>query len=586
MKLAFLSPCLALGGVERQLMDIIGNLSIDVEAIVVVVDNPGWIHPKGIAAMEQFAPVHILPMEQIDSFLVTEKVDIIIVWGISQLSQIIHEFTGKIIICCHGSDLEWSQFYVQGCVSVADVFVGVSEASRRPLSVVDSQRIRIIHNGISLEHCSPTMGRQDARHQLGINPEDFVVGFVGRYSDEKRADLMIQAVHQIEGCKIILAGSGQQESYLRELAEPLGNRAIFVDHTYRIGDLNLAMDCFCGLTKDEGFWLGGMEAAAIGVPLVCTTVGVLEEIQQEHGLLWEEVPKQVTVEELAQAIQRARDDSSVPFRAARLKSILSQFSVKRMANQWEELLRQLVGKTGPYTPRPAVQFVEGPNFPGIHALSYPAYSYPPLLYYRYSGTAQLQVAVASPAEKFATHWEYQPAHHLLLTGAAPFRFRRTARTLQIPIPPPTYEYEVAQYESFTLGPMMITDSTGAPIDLTRKNLTFTASVAPVTIVFVLTGNSITVSGAYHNIIHVISSSENTQIAQILTWVLSDNATGNTMAQGTLTVAAPIIGFHCCNPNCATIPLLLVKPKVGRMYADIPAYEAGATQCQIANQNTT
>jgi glycosyltransferase involved in cell wall biosynthesis len=566
-------------------MDLIANLSIDVEAIVVVIENPNlyWVHPKGVAAMEQLAPVYILPMEQIDSFLIEENVDIAVAWGISQLPQIIHEFSGKIIVCCHGSDLEWSQFYVQQCVSVVDLFVGVSKSVLRPFSIVDPQRVRIIHNGIDPVRCGSTMNRQEARCKLGINSNDFVMGYVGRYSDEKRADLMIQAIGQLENCKILLVGSGHQEARLREVAVPLGDRAIFVEHTYQVGDLIAAMDCFCGLAKEEGFWFGGTEAALVGVPLVCTTVGVLEEIQQEHGLLWEEVSKEVTVDELVRAIQRMQADSSVFFRAAKLKAILSQFTMQRMARRWEELLRGCIGEVGQYVPRSAIQFVEGPNFPGIYAFSYPIYSYPPLLYYRYVGNIQVQIAGDSPAEKFATHWEYQPAHHLLIMGAAPFRFRRTARTLQIPMPPPTYEYEVPQYEPFTIGPMVITNSTGAPIDLTGKNLIFTASAD---FTFILTGYAIMVSGVYHNIVYVTSSSNNTQTDQMFVWMLRDASTGNTLAQGLLTVTSPIIGFYCCNPTCATIPMLLVKPKVGRLYTDTPAYEAGATQCQIANKNTT
>jgi hypothetical protein len=155
--------------------------------------------------------------------------------------------------------------------------------------------------------------------------------------------------------------------------------------------------------------------------------------------------------------------------------------------------------------------------------------------------------------------------------------------LQIPVPPPTYEYEVPQYESFTIGPMVIIDSTGAPIDLSGKILTFTASAD---FVFVLTGDAIMVSGMYHNIVYVTSTSENTQTDQLFVWILRDAATGNTLAQGLLAVTSPIIGFYCCNPDCATIPLLLVSSNVGIQYDRIPAYEAGVTRCQIANKNTT
>ncbi|HYM55202.1 MAG TPA: glycosyltransferase family 4 protein, partial [Solirubrobacteraceae bacterium] len=73
-------------------------------------------------------------------------------------------------------------------------------------------------------------GRRRVREELGTPEEAFVVGCVSRFHRKKRNDVVVQAVCELEDPRVhlILAGAGETEMQLRELAAPLGERAHFI----------------------------------------------------------------------------------------------------------------------------------------------------------------------------------------------------------------------------------------------------------------------------------------------------------------------------------------------------------------------
>jgi glycosyltransferase involved in cell wall biosynthesis len=73
-------------------------------------------------------------------------------------------------------------------------------------------------------------GRKRVREQLGISEDDFVVGCISRFHRKKRNDVVVEAVKELEDPRVhlILAGAGETERQLRELAAPLGERAHFI----------------------------------------------------------------------------------------------------------------------------------------------------------------------------------------------------------------------------------------------------------------------------------------------------------------------------------------------------------------------
>jgi glycosyltransferase involved in cell wall biosynthesis len=96
---------------------------------------------------------------------------------------------------------------------------------------VNPRKLVVVPNVLRTEDIRFTSaGRIRVREELGIPPEAFVVGCISRFHPKKRNDVVIEAVSQLDNPRVhlVLAGAGETEARLRELAAPLGVRAHFI----------------------------------------------------------------------------------------------------------------------------------------------------------------------------------------------------------------------------------------------------------------------------------------------------------------------------------------------------------------------
>jgi glycosyltransferase involved in cell wall biosynthesis len=115
----------------------------------------------------------------------------------------------------------------------APLVMAVSEGTRRSVSDVGipAEKVIVVPNVLRTEEIRFTeAGRARVRSELGIPADAFVVGCISRFHPKKRNDVVVQAVRALENpdVHLIMAGSGETESALRELAAPLGERAHFI----------------------------------------------------------------------------------------------------------------------------------------------------------------------------------------------------------------------------------------------------------------------------------------------------------------------------------------------------------------------
>jgi len=115
----------------------------------------------------------------------------------------------------------------------AALVLAISEGTRRSVIEVgvDPAKVIVVPNVLRTDEISYTeAGRARVRRELGIPADAFVVGCISRFHPKKRNDVVVQAVAELEDPRVhlILAGDGETESELRELAAPLGTRAHFI----------------------------------------------------------------------------------------------------------------------------------------------------------------------------------------------------------------------------------------------------------------------------------------------------------------------------------------------------------------------
>jgi len=155
-------------------------------------------------------------------------------------------------------------------------------------------RITVINNGIDHRafRRSPDAGRQ-VRQGLDLAPEAPVIGAVGRLEDEKRFDLLIDAIHRLRRkharATLIIVGEGSLRPVLEQkiAALDLGQAVRLVGHRPDIGALHSAFDVFVQSSEREGTPNCVLEAMALETPIVATAAGGTGELVTDgvEGLL-------------------------------------------------------------------------------------------------------------------------------------------------------------------------------------------------------------------------------------------------------------------------------------------------------------
>lgn len=211
-------------------------------------------------------------------------------------------------------------------------------------------RVTVINNGIDPQVFHRDPARQStARQDLGYQPDDVVIGAVGRLESEKRFDLLLEVFadlhreHPHTRLAIVGEGSlrGDLESAILRLG--LGNAVRLLGHRTDIVALHHTFDIFVQSSEREGTPNAVLEAMAMETPLVATDVGGTSELVNDgvHGLL---VPRNVPAQ-LRTALERVLADSAgARTRAAaarrRVETDLSfERRVRRIEALYEELVR-------------------------------------------------------------------------------------------------------------------------------------------------------------------------------------------------------------------------------------------------------
>jgi glycosyltransferase involved in cell wall biosynthesis len=133
----------------------------------------------------------------------------------------------------------------------------------------------VSHCGLSFDSFAAPVDRASVRRELGLAPDDFVIGHVGRFVPVKNHDLLLrihaEALRLRPDARLLLIGEGPLDRAIRATARSLGT----ADHIRLTGmrsdvaRLMLgAMDVFVMPSLYEGLCLAAVEAQAAGLPTI------------------------------------------------------------------------------------------------------------------------------------------------------------------------------------------------------------------------------------------------------------------------------------------------------------------------------
>lgn len=181
----------------------------------------------------------------------------------------------------------------------ADRFLVYTERSRRVLMMegAAADRITMLNPGIDTTAFAPGQGNRAA---FGLDPDDFVILYVGWLVPRKGLDFLVQAVHQLLAdspdtpVKLLIAGSGPGKDRIDHLLQRLGltEICVFLDsrpyshmpELFRTADV-FALPSIATPEWQEQFGMALIEAMATGLPCVAARTGCVDEVAGDCAVL-------------------------------------------------------------------------------------------------------------------------------------------------------------------------------------------------------------------------------------------------------------------------------------------------------------
>ncbi len=181
-----------------------------------------------------------------------------------------------------------------------------------------SRRVETIRNGIDVSKFTvpTTQERCQAKVEIGLTPDDFVIGLCAVFRIEKNHRQLLHALaHLLKKqvrAKLLFVGEGDTRRETEELSRQLGiaSHVLFVGKQNDVRPYIAAMDVgVLPSTAIETLSLSALECMAMGVPMIMSNIGGASEIIQDgkNGLLF----KAGDTAALIEALERCTVD---PFR--------------------------------------------------------------------------------------------------------------------------------------------------------------------------------------------------------------------------------------------------------------------------------
>ena len=241
-----------------------------------------------------------------------------------------------------------SMFFAKKVIGVSDEIVAdLAKAGVQPT------KLTVIDNGIDTEvlQTSRQYDELALRQELGLLKDTFVIGSLGRLTQQKDYPTLLQAAAELlkerRDVEFIVAGEGELQSELVALSHTLGiqNKFHFVGFRNDKEDLLKLIEVFVLTSLDEGLPIALLEAMAVKIPVVVTKVGGIPKVVKhgENGMLIEKGDFFQLKEDLVALMddRHLREDLGTKGH----EIVVQKFSIAQMTKKYLGVYQQTLGKT-------------------------------------------------------------------------------------------------------------------------------------------------------------------------------------------------------------------------------------------------
>lgn len=216
-------------------------------------------------------------------------------------------------------------------------------------NIISEKKIITIANGIDVKKYDETVDLNNVeRSNYGIGKDTYVIGMVGRISDQKAPDSFVKVAKEIKkiisNSYFIIVGDGEDRRQIESLIKDYNLEDCFlitgwVDNTYNFISL---FDVAILLSRWEGFGLALSEYMICRKPVVASNVDAIPSIivNEETGFL-------VEVDNINEAVNAIK---KIYYMGSELDKILdkaeakvrNEFNINRVCREHENLFYKLI----------------------------------------------------------------------------------------------------------------------------------------------------------------------------------------------------------------------------------------------------
>ncbi len=195
---------------------------------------------------------------------------------------------------------------------------------------------KIARLGVDINRFYPATSPANFKQKIGIDPSQFVVGYVGRISPEKNIKTLIRAFKRLgPNAHLLLIGNGEKEQ--TEQARKLPNCTI-TGFVTDVEEYLRAVDVFVMPSLTETTSLATLEAMATGLPVLSSKVGYAQKyiVRNYNGLFFPAQSAAILAKKLEQLKANPKERARLGLNAR--KTIAYSFSWERSISRIKKLL--------------------------------------------------------------------------------------------------------------------------------------------------------------------------------------------------------------------------------------------------------
>lgn len=236
---------------------------------------------------------------------------------------------------------------------LADKLIVISEPLREwglSLKIGKPEQYVTIYSGIEIDKFKVEVNVVEKKRQLGISPENKVIGVISKLWEGKGHRCILQAarnvIAKVPNVKFMFVGEGYLRKELEALTQQLGlgDYIIFTGFRTDIPQLTSIFDIAILASLFEGLGRVLLEAMALGKPVIATKVGGIVDVVDDGNTGILVPPNDPTA--LGEAIIRLLLDDDLRHKMGKAgeETIDAKFSAKTMVAQIQKIYEELLVK--------------------------------------------------------------------------------------------------------------------------------------------------------------------------------------------------------------------------------------------------